>query len=84
MVTAGGIAWGTPEFVSTSCWEGRTPVLPQAEISETVRTETTTGACAAGYTGARVLTRTVTERSTQWPWDAAPIVQDIPGKLDRR
>ena len=78
-VTADGIAWGTPEFVSTSCWEGRTPVLPQAEISETVRTENTTGACAAGYTGARVLTRTVTERSTQWPWDAAPIVQDIPG-----
>ena len=24
-VTADGIAWGTPEFVSTSCWEGRTP-----------------------------------------------------------
>ena len=78
-VTADGIAWGTPEFVSTSCWEGRTPALPQAEISETVRTETTSGACAAGYTGTRVLTRTVTERSTQWPWDAAPIVQDIPG-----
>ena len=78
-VTAEGIAWGTPEFVSTSCWEGRTPALPQAEISETVRTETTTGACPAGHTGTRVLTRTVTERSTQWPWDAAPIVQDIPG-----
>ena len=24
-VTAEGIKWGTPEFVSTSCWEGRTP-----------------------------------------------------------
>ena len=78
-VTADGIAWGTPEFVSTSCWEGRTPALPQAEISETVRTESTSGACPAGYTGTRVLTRTVTERSTQWPWDAAPIMQDIPG-----
>ena len=78
-VTADGIAWGTPEFVSTNCWEGRTPALPQAEISETVRTETTTGACAAGYIGTRVLTRTVTKRSTRWPWDAAPIVQDIPG-----
>ena len=78
-VTADGIAWGTPEFVSTSCWEGRTPALPEAQISETVRTETTTGVCPAGYTGTRVLTRTVTERSTQWPWDAAPIVQDIPG-----
>ena len=78
-VTADGIEWGTPEFVSTSCWEGRTPALPQAEISETVRTETTSGACPAGYIGTRVLTRTVTERSTQWPWDAAPTVQDIPG-----
>ena len=78
-VTADGIEWGAPAFVSTSCWEGRTPPLPQAEISETVRTETTTGVCPAGYTGTAVLTRTVTERSTQWPWDAAPIVQDIPG-----
>ena len=78
-VTADGIEWGTPEFVSTSCWEGRTPALPQAEISETVRTETTYGVCPAGYTGTRVLARTVTERSTQWPWDAAPVVQDIPG-----
>ena len=78
-VTAEGIKWGTPEFVSTSCWEGRTPPLPQAEISETVRTETTSGACPAGYTGTAVLTRTVTERSTLWPWDAQPTVQDIPG-----
>ena len=33
-VTADGITWGSPEFVSTSCWEGRTSPLPQAEISE--------------------------------------------------
>ena len=78
-VTAEGIVWGTPEFVSTSCWEGRTPALPQADISETARTETTQGACAAGYTGTVVLTRTVTVRSTRWPWDAQPTVQDIPG-----
>ena len=78
-VTADGIAWGTPEFVSTSCWEGRTPELPQAEVTETQRTESTHGACAAGYSGTAVLTRTVTERSTLWPWDAQPTVQDIPG-----
>ena len=78
-VTADGIDWGTPEFVSTSCWEGRTPALPEAEISETVRTESTTGACPPGYSGTAVLTRTVTERSTLWPWDAQPTVQDIPG-----
>ena len=78
-VTAGGIAWGTPEFVSTSCWEGHAPALPQAEVSETFRTETAQRSCPAGFTGAVSLTRTVTERSTRWPWDAAPVVQDIPG-----
>ena len=52
-VTQDGIAWGTPEFVSTSCWEGQTPSLPEAEVSETVRTETTQGTCPAGYTGTR-------------------------------
>ena len=78
-VTADGVSWGTPEFVSTSCWEGRVPALPQAVVTETVRTETAAGACPAGYTGTAVLTRTVTERATLWPWDAQPTVQDIPG-----
>ena len=78
-VTADGTAWGTPEFVSTSCWEGRTPALPQAEVSETVRTETSSRGCAAGFTGTVALSRTVTTRSTRWPWDAQPVVQDIPG-----
>ena len=78
-VTADGIEWGTPEFVSTSCWEGLTPALPEAEISETMRTESTTGVCPPGHSGTAVLTRTVTERSTLWPWDAQPTVQDIPG-----
>ena len=78
-VTADGVSWGTPEFVSTSCWEGQVPALPQAEVTETVRTETTSGACPAGYSGTAVLTRTVTTRSTTWPWDAQPTVQDIPG-----
>ena len=78
-VTAEGIAWGTPEFVSTSCWEGRAPVLPQARIAETMRTETTSGTCPAGFTGTAVLTRTVTVRSTEWPWDTEPVVQEIPG-----
>ena len=78
-VTAAGVSWGTPEFVSTSCWEGQVPALPQAEVTETLRTETAAGACPAGYTGTAVLTRTVTERATLWPWDAQPTVQDIPG-----
>ena len=78
-VAQDGIAWGTPEFVSTSCWQGQTPSLPQAQVSETVRSETMQGACPAGYSGTVVLTRTVTERATFWPWDAQPIVQEIPG-----
>ena len=78
-VTADGVSWGAPEFVSTSCWEGRTPALPQATVTETVHTESANGACPAGFTGTVVLSRTVTERSTQWPWDAAPVVQVIPG-----
>ena len=78
-VTADGVAWGTPEFVSTSCWEGRTPVLPQADVSETVRTETSRRGCPAGFAGTVALSRTVTTRSTLWPWDAAPVVQEIPG-----
>ncbi|MDE0381553.1 MAG: hypothetical protein OXI20_20165, partial [Rhodospirillales bacterium] len=78
-VTAAGVSWGTPEFVSTSCWEGRVPALPQARITETLRTETASGTCPAGHSGAAVLTRTVTERATLWPWDSQPTVQDIPG-----
>ena len=78
-VSAAGVSWGTPEFVSTSCWEGQAPALPQAEVTETVRTETAAGACPAGYSGTAVLTRTVTTRSTTWPWDAQPTLQDIPG-----
>ncbi len=78
-VTAEGVSWGTPEFVSTSCWEGHVPALPQAAVSETLRTETAQQSCPAGYTGTVLLTRTVTERSTRWPWDASPTVQDIPG-----
>ncbi len=78
-VTAAGISWGTPEFVSTSCWEGRVPALPQAQVTETLRTETSSGACPAGYSGTVAMTRTVTERATLWPWDSQPTVQDIPG-----
>ena len=78
-VTADGVSWGTPEFVSTSCWEGRVPALPQARVTETVRTESASGACPAGYVGTVLMTRTVTERATLWPWDAQPTLQDIPG-----
>ena len=78
-VTAAGVSWGTPEFVSTSCWEGRVPALPQAQVTETLRTETSSGACPAGYSGTVAMSRTVTERSTLWPWDSQPTMQDIPG-----
>ena len=78
-VTAAGVSWGDPEFVSTSCWEGKTPALPQARITETFRTESATGACPAGHAGTVTLTRRVTVRATLWPWDSQPTLQDIPG-----
>ena len=77
-VTAAGTSWGAPEFVSTSCWDGRAPEPPEPAVTVTARTESRSEPCPAGHTGTRRLTRTVTERSTRFPWDAAPIVQTIP------
>ena len=77
-VTASGASWGAPAFVSTSCWDGRAPEPPEPTVTVTTRTETRSEPCPAGHTGTRRLTRTVTERSTRFPWDAAPIVQTIP------
>ena len=79
-VTAEGETLGTPEFVSTSCWTGDTlPPAPVPEIDEDSREETKTGPCAAGYTGSIGYRRTVTLRSTRFPWDAEPVTQTIRG-----
>ena len=78
-VTAAGTAWGAPEFVSTSCWDGRAPAMPEPEITVRTWTESRSEPCPAGHTGARALTRTVTERATRFPWDTEPIVRTIPG-----
>ncbi|MDE0051574.1 MAG: hypothetical protein OXO52_17430 [Rhodospirillales bacterium] len=79
-VTAAGESLGPPEFVSTSCWTGGAlPPPPVPEISETDQEETKTEACAAGYTGSIGYRRTVTLRSTRFPWDAAPVTQTIYG-----
>ena len=74
-VTAQGETLGAPEFVSTSCWNGKVPVPPTAVVSETAQTEANTAGCPSGYTGSRDYRRTVTRRATQFPWDAAPIVR---------
>ena len=78
-VTAGGETLGTPEFVSTSCWTGGTPPVPVATITETGESEAKTEGCPAGYTGSLGYRRTITVRGTQFPWDAAPVMQRIPG-----
>ena len=79
-MTAAGESFGAPEFVSTSCWTGGAlPPPPTPEISETDREETKTGACPAGYVGNIGYKRTVTLRSTRFPWDAAPVMQTIYG-----
>ena len=79
-VTAAGESLGAPEFVSTSCWTGGAlPPAPTPEISENDREEAKTEACPAGYTGSVGYRRTVTLRSTRFPWDAAPVTQTIYG-----
>ena len=79
-VSAAGETLGAPEFVSTSCWSGNAlPPPPTPEISETAREETKSGNCPAGYTGSIGYRRTVTLRSTRFPWDEAPVMQTITG-----
>ena len=77
-VTAAGETLGTPEFVSTSCWTGGAlPPAPVPEISEASHDETKSGSCPAGYVGSIGYRRTVTLRSTRFPWDEAPVTQTI-------
>ena len=79
-VTAGGESLGPPQFVSTSCWTGEAlPPPPEPEIGETSREETKSGSCPAGYTGSLGYRRTVTLRSTRFPWDEEPVMQTIRG-----
>ena len=79
-VSAAGETLGEPEFVSTSCWTGNAlPPPPVPAISETAREETKSGSCPAGYTGSIGYERTVTLRSTRFPWDEAPVTQTITG-----
>ncbi len=79
-VSAAGESLGEPEFVSTSCWTGDAPPpAPVPVISETAREETKSGACPAGYTGSIGYRRTVTLRSTRFPWDEVPVMQTITG-----
>ena len=53
--------------------------MPVATITETAESEAKTEGCAAGYTGSLGYRRTITVRGTQFPWDAAPVMQRIPG-----
>ena len=79
-VTADGETLGAPEFVSTSCWTGNAvPPPPAAEIAEDSHTETKSGPCPAGYEGSIGYRRTVTLRTTRFPWDEAPVTQTIAG-----
>ena len=73
-VTAAGMTYGTPEFVSTSCWSGVAGTHPTPVINETSSLETMSVACGQGHTGTRRYRRTKTTRSTQFPWDDAPVI----------
>ena len=48
-------------------------------MSEASHEETRTGPCAAGYRGSIGYRRTVTLRSTRFPWDEAPVTQTVYG-----
>ncbi len=77
-VTAAGETLGAPEFVSTSCWTGDAlPAPPAPEIVETSHDEAKSGSCPAGHVGSIGYRRTVTLRSTRFPWDEAPVTQTI-------
>ena len=77
-VTAQGESLGAPEFVSTSCWTGDAlPAAPTPEIIETSHEETKSGSCPPGHVGSIGYRRTVTLRSTRFPWDEAPVTQTI-------
>ncbi len=73
-VTAAGEVYGTPEFVSTSCWGQVEAVEVTPVINETADNQSMSVACGQGFTGSRRYTRVVTTRSTKFPWDAAPVV----------
>ena len=79
-VTAGAtagepdVSYGTPEFVSTTCWGQVEAVEVTPVINETADNQSMSVACGQGFTGSRRYTRVVTTRSTKFPWDAAPVV----------
>ena len=73
-VTAAGVSLDPPEFVSTSCWSGAAPAAAVATVTESTSTETEDTLCPEGTTGSATHSRTVTTRSTTWPWDDAPTV----------
>lgn len=74
-VTAAGISWGPPEFVSSSCWRDPAPLVLRPDIRVSTRTETRSVACTSPATGTRHQSRTLHLRSTEFPWDDEPIVQ---------
>ncbi len=74
-VTAAGVSWGPPEFVSSSCWQDPDPLVPQPDIRVSTRAQVRTVACISPQTGTRHQSRTLHLRSTQFPWDDQPIVR---------
>ncbi len=74
-VSADGTTMGVPEFVSSSCWIGTVPETPVPVVTENNRQETASRPCPARHTGRQELLRTVTTRSTLWPWDDSPTIR---------
>lgn len=72
-------SYGTPQFVSTSCWNDPNPPLPTATITVSSNYQYDSDPCPPGYIGSRDYRRTVTRRSALFPWDNQPTVTQTTG-----
>ena len=65
---------GSPEFVSSTCWDGPPPLPPTPTTTAVNLTESRTGSCGAGFTGSIGEARVRTTTTTTYPWGGSPLV----------
>lgn len=79
-VTSDGVKYGTPVFVSSTCFDNAADKPadipePTTNAANSTQTETKTQGCGSGYSGSMSLrrTRSVTTKTITFPWDQSPI-----------
>ena len=65
---------GTPEFVSTTCWDTLHGPVPVPTTTVDTVTERRTLNCGAGFSGTITESRTKTSATTTYPWDETQLV----------